>query len=1316
MLPSPLKKPSNGQQSSGSSTASGPTTKKPLAIPENMQASQKGECPKTEDFLTFLCLRGTSLCPPEFDVFNKVSIPPSKPSSADEDSDAQPEKKPQPPKRKATVPQKALPESLKALKKKYTEQRLNHAIQKSKNTVSESARHHKIVTRQKVNKDAPMVLRAGLRGAARRTRSSAGRQALKSVVVKAKSTSRAAAIVAKKRKMAVLAATNNSNRMLTRLTPRGTSSAAFVRKAKKMPLEGKSLRGRDISVSSDEEEEEDGFKGRKMVCRKTASNVQRDSDDSDEESEEDLESSGGSKKRRPARKTKEAATVYLNMLGQKMSKKSKDDDDISIESLSEATQGKRMEETRKKVKYKEKKIITPCLIKKKISKDSSASESSREATSTSAAAANKDEDSEKTKKEKKSKNILKEMQDRLLEEAKKKIASTPEASPLIQPAPKPESDKSEENSNDSSRITISQRTGYIQVKPRTSSIDQDQSSDITKRRLSSDNSNRMSTPPRKILPKEPVTSATVTTPAGQHLPVGVVGAAMSNTRPTVVTTPVKSEPVPLSQPLLINTNPNLRPTLQHQPHPQQNIISAIRMPAMPMQNIQIRPTGIPIIMPQIALPNGSILQPVQPTTTALLRPPFPHYGGLVTSFPHTMMQQRPPMMMQPTSTKCTTDVTHANTQPMVSPGPPLLSPQQQQQLLQQGAVPFPTAPKHVATTAPPVLAPAGLPVTSGAVIRSVLPPKTQFSKMPNVGASSSPMQINNPRMSTPQFKSGKTGAISSAATPPTPVSSKSSSSFRVENESSPYAFEPEPLEISGPYRKKESNKNESSSSKSGSSSHSKKSKTTPKPSLQDFDLKDIDSSIPLPPELVSQLTAQAQSDKNEGKTNETTYFIPLQNSSSGQSFGVAVKLGTEGPPGPDQKVIMKAKLVTQPVGKPLGATVIKPSSKKQPQQQKKPEKQSKESQQQNKKKKPRESSSSESSSDSSSEEEEVTPKKKAKKSSPQSKATKKSPTSKKETAATIVQLPVTSPTISSRSQETSLGIVENLDKFPKLGQHAHLCEAPIFKPTEAEFKDPIKYIQGIRKIAEPFGMCKIIPPSSFKPECNVDDDMRFTAYNQYVHKLMNRWGPNSKEMAAIKKYLDTQNVTINASNHPCVSGVEIDLPALYHAVQSLGGLTEVIQKKKWGKIAEFLRVPKGTQDRSNKFYDIYCKFLLPYDTLSKVEREELLRLVDEEFEEKLKEKTEEVDEDKDSSDEEEDEEEDDEDDECVLKGKSTSLSAYFRVARNMMSMVFKEKFEANPGGDQQPELRDVEDEFWRLVQERDCHMQVLDNFLVIFKH
>jgi len=43
-------------------------------------------------------------------------------------------------------------------------------------------------------------------------------------------------------------------------------------------------------------------------------------------------------------------------------------------------------------------------------------------------------------------------------------------------------------------------------------------------------------------------------------------------------------------------------------------------------------------------------------------------------------------------------------------------------------------------------------------------------------------------------------------------------------------------------------------------------------------------------------------------------------------------------------------------------------------------------------------------------------------------------------------------------------------------------------------------------------------------------------------------------------------------------------------------------------------------DRGNKLDDIYCKFLLPYDTLSEVERNELLRLVEEEWEEKTKKK------------------------------------------------------------------------------------------------
>lgn len=50
-----------------------------------------------------------------------------------------------------------------------------------------------------------------------------------------------------------------------------------------------------------------------------------------------------------------------------------------------------------------------------------------------------------------------------------------------------------------------------------------------------------------------------------------------------------------------------------------------------------------------------------------------------------------------------------------------------------------------------------------------------------------------------------------------------------------------------------------------------------------------------------------------------------------------------------------------------------------------------------------------------------------------------------------------------------------------------------------------------------------------QPECKVSDDMRFTAYNQYVHRMLHRWGPNVKEMMAIKKYLATQSITLT---HP----------------------------------------------------------------------------------------------------------------------------------------------------------------------------------------
>lgn len=97
-----------------------------------------------------------------------------------------------------------------------------------------------------------------------------------------------------------------------------------------------------------------------------------------------------------------------------------------------------------------------------------------------------------------------------------------------------------------------------------------------------------------------------------------------------------------------------------------------------------------------------------------------------------------------------------------------------------------------------------------------------------------------------------------------------------------------------------------------------------------------------------------------------------------------------------------------------------------------------------------------------------------------------------------------------------------------------LTEIPTFCPTEEEFQRPLQYIQSIAPRAEPYGMCKIIPPSSWKVkacskgvkiinlnvtidvmyrvsfyillqmEGKISDDVRFTSQKQYTHKLYQR--------------------------------------------------------------------------------------------------------------------------------------------------------------------------------------------------------------------
>ncbi|CRL03162.1 CLUMA_CG016469, isoform A [Clunio marinus] len=397
--------------------------------------------------------------------------------------------------------------------------------------------------------------------------------------------------------------------------------------------------------------------------------------------------------------------------------------------------------------------------------------------------------------------------------------------------------------------------------------------------------------------------------------------------------------------------------------------------------------------------------------------------------------------------------------------------------------------------------------------------------------------------------------------------------------------------------------------------------------------------------------------ENDSDSEGHTFYIPLQASNvSGSKTiqGVAVKLGTEGAEGPNQRIIMHAKLVT----KSRANTTPLPESVNNVQELVKSLMANKET------------------------------------------TTTSSTTTTKPVPCATVQPRFKSNDTEPEPSTSSLVATTKTKQTPKLG---NLTEAPVFRPTEKEFQDPIEYIERITPMASRFGICRIIPPESFKPECRVSDEMRFTAYDQYVHKMLHRWGPSAKEFSAIKKYLATQSIVFQRP--PLIAGIEVDLPRLYHTVQELGGLKEVIEKKKWAKVAEDMCIPKTAHDRVTKLDDIYCKYLLPYDTLSHSERQKLFDEVEADWakrEAKARRNADKgIDSDEQSNEESEESDEEDEDDnasmECMIKGRSMALSQFYRVARNMVTLWFKTP---------EPSVSEIESEYWRHVAVRDSHVCV----------
>ncbi|TGZ72831.1 hypothetical protein CRM22_001841 [Opisthorchis felineus] len=154
-------------------------------------------------------------------------------------------------------------------------------------------------------------------------------------------------------------------------------------------------------------------------------------------------------------------------------------------------------------------------------------------------------------------------------------------------------------------------------------------------------------------------------------------------------------------------------------------------------------------------------------------------------------------------------------------------------------------------------------------------------------------------------------------------------------------------------------------------------------------------------------------------------------------------------------------------------------------------------------------------------------------------------------------------------------------------------EAPIFRPSDEEFKDPLAYLMKIRNIGTKTGICKIIPPKSWNPPFAVNmKEFTFTPRIQRLYELEAQSRIKLNFLSRLYKYIRSQGG--DKIRVPSIGGRFLDLHALHKAVHDAGGYEKICSDHNWASIAEKL----GYAGRvASSIKNNYEKLLLSFDRI-----------------------------------------------------------------------------------------------------------------------
>lgn len=72
---------------------------------------------------------------------------------------------------------------------------------------------------------------------------------------------------------------------------------------------------------------------------------------------------------------------------------------------------------------------------------------------------------------------------------------------------------------------------------------------------------------------------------------------------------------------------------------------------------------------------------------------------------------------------------------------------------------------------------------------------------------------------------------------------------------------------------------------------------------------------------------------------------------------------------------------------------------------------------------------------------------------------------------------------------------------PELARIPSLDEAPVLHPTEEEFKDTLKYVASILPHVKRYGVCRIVPPSSWQPPCHIEEEDTRYGVDTHIQRI-----------------------------------------------------------------------------------------------------------------------------------------------------------------------------------------------------------------------